>query len=210
MKKKALMSGTFLVLTLLLALPAAARHKKKKQPASVPVSDGQTQKSIVAGPDYVINPGDVLDISVWKEPDISSKALPVRPDGKISLPLVNDVQASGMTASQLASSITEKLKKFISDPQVTVVVSGINSQRYYIVGEVEHGGVFPLLPGMSALQAISASGGLTQFANSKKIYILRDQNGQQVKLPFNYKQVIKGLNMQENVELKPGDTIIVP
>ncbi|MGH9430878.1 MAG: polysaccharide biosynthesis/export family protein [Terriglobia bacterium] len=209
MKRPALRTATWLALTLLLALPAAARHKKR-QSTSAPVPGSQNQKAVVAGPDYVINPGDVLDISVWKEPDISSKSLPVRPDGKISLPLVNDVQASGLTASQLADSITEKLKKFISDPQVTVVVSGINSQRYYIVGEVEHGGVFALLPGMTALQAISASGGLTQFANSKKIYILRNQNGRQVKLPFNYKQVIKGQDMQENVELKPGDTIIVP
>lgn len=203
------MGGTYLALALFLALPAAARHKKK-QASPVPVAGAPAPNSLVAGPDYVINPGDVLDISVWKEPDISSKGLPVRPDGKISIPLVNDVQASGLTASQLASSITTGLKKFIAGPQVTVVVSGINSQRYYVVGEVEHGGVFPLLPGMSALQAISAAGGLTQFANSKKIYILRIQNGQQVKLPFNYKQIIRGQDMQENVQLKPGDTIIAP
>ncbi|MGH9454985.1 MAG: polysaccharide biosynthesis/export family protein [Terriglobia bacterium] len=209
MKKPVFTTGTCLVLTLVLTLPAAARHKKK-QPASTPVASAETQKALLAKPDYVINPADVLDISVWKEPEISSKNLPVRPDGKISLPLVNDVQAAGLTASQLADSITEKLKKFMSDPQVTVVVSGINSQRYYIVGEVGHGGVFPLLPGMTALQAVSAAGGLTQFASSKKIYILRNQNGQQVKLPFNYKEVIKGRDMQENIQLKPGDTIIVP
>lgn len=209
MKKPVFMTGTLMVLTLVLTLPAEARHKKK-QPASTPVTSEGTQKGLVASPDYVIHPADVLDISVWKEPEISSKNLPVRPDGKISLPLVNDVQASGLTASQLADSITEKLKKFMSDPQVTVVVSGINSQRYYIVGEVGHGGVFALLPGMTALQAISAAGGLNQFANSKKIYILRSQNGQQIKLPFNYKEVVKGQDMQENVQLKPGDTIIVP
>ena len=203
------MSGTCLVFGLFLALPAAARHKKKP-PSTAPVASGPAQNHLVAGPDYVISPGDVLDISVWKEPEISSKSLPVRPDGKISIPLVNDVQASGLTASQLASSITSGLKKFIAGPQVTVVVSGINSQRYYVVGEVQHGGAFPLLPGMTALQAISAAGGLTQFANSKKVYILRTQNGKQLKLPFNYKQVIKGQDMQENLQLQPGDTIIAP
>jgi polysaccharide export outer membrane protein len=209
MKRLVLMAGTWLMLSLLWALPAMARHKKKA-PSPTPVAGPTNQKPVVAGPGYVISAGDILDVSVWKEPDISSKALPVRPDGRISLPLVNDVQAAGLTADQLADSITTKLKKFISDPQVTVVVSAVNSQRYYVVGEVLRGGVFPLLPGMTALQAISAAGGLTQFANSKKIYILRNENGSQTKVPFNYKEVIKGQNMQENIELKPGDTIVVP
>jgi polysaccharide biosynthesis/export protein len=209
MKQWVFKTETLLALTLFLALPAAARRKKKNSTAA-PQQQAQNQTASPGDRNYIIRPGDVLEISVWKEPEISSKSLPVRPDGKISLPLVNDVQASGLTAEQLADAITTKLKQFISDPQVTVVVSGINSQRYYIVGEVEHGGVFALLPGMTALQAISASGGLTQFASSKKIYILRHENGQQVKLPFNYREVIKGHDMQENIELKPGDTIIVP
>lgn len=186
------------------AIPALAAGKKHNSPMS------QQTSTLPASPTYIISPGDVLDISVWKEPDISFRGLPVRPDGKISLPLINDVQAAGLTATQLSVSITQKLKKFIEDPQVTVVVAAVNSQHYYVLGEVLHAGVFPLLPGITVLQALSAAGGFTQFANTKKIYILRSLNGEQHKMPFNYKDVVEGKNLQENIELKPGDTIIVP
>jgi len=164
-----------------------------------------------AGPSatYVIQPGDVLDIQVWKEPEVS-KTVPVRPDGKISLPLVNDIQASGLTAGVLTTDLTERLKKFISDPQVTVMVTQINSQRFYVMGEVTRGGTYPLLPGMTVLQGLSGAGGFTPFANPKKIYVLRDEGGKQVKYSFNYKDVIKGKNEEENIPLKPGDTIVVP
>jgi polysaccharide biosynthesis/export protein len=161
-------------------------------------------------PTYIIHPDDVLDISVWNQPNLSFKGLPVRPDGKISLPLINDVQAAGLTAMQLGQSITQKLKSYVKDPLVTVVVTGVNSQRYYVLGEVGHAGVFPLLPGLTALQALSAAGGFSQFANTKKIYILRDVNGKEEKFPFNYKDVIRGKNLQENIFLKPGDEIVVP
>jgi polysaccharide biosynthesis/export protein len=162
-----------------------------------------------ASPSYVIQPGDVLDIQVWKEPEVS-KTIPVRPDGKISLPLVNDIQASGLTAGVLTADLTQRLKKFISDPQVTVMVSQINSQRFYVMGEVTRGGTYPLMPGMTVLQGLSGAGGFTPFANPKKIYILRDEGGKQVKYPFNYKDVIKGKNQDENIALQPGDTIVVP
>jgi polysaccharide biosynthesis/export protein len=147
-------------------------------------------------------------VSVWKEPDLTN-TLPVRPDGKISLPLLNDVQAAGMTPMQLASSLTEKLKKFLADPRVTVVVTQMNSQRIYVMGEVLHPGSMTLLPNMSMLQAL-ASAGFTQFANTKGIYLLRNESGKQQKMPFNYKQVIKGEAMDQNFMLKPGDTIVVP
>lgn len=186
------------------AIPSLAAGKQHNSPTS------QQTSTLPASPTYIISPGDVLDISVWKEPDISFRGLPVRPDGKISLPLINDVQAAGLTATQLSVSITQKLKKFIEDPQVTVVVAAVNSQHYYVLGEVLHAGVFPLLPGITVLQALSAAGGFTQFANTKKIYILRSVNGEQHKMPFNYKDVVEGKNLQENIELKPGDTIIVP
>src|SRR3981081_2402112 len=157
---------------------------------------------------YVIGADDMLHVSVWKEPDLTT-SLPVRPDGKISLPLLNDVPAAGLTPMQLADSITEKLKKYISDPRVTVVVTAMNSRRVYILGEVLHTGAVPLLPNMTVLQAL-ATAGFTQFANVKGIYVLRKENGKQVKLPFNYKQVVKGADPRQNIALKPGDTVVVP
>ena len=145
---------------------------------------------------------------MWKEADLTT-SLPVRPDGKISLPLLNDVQAAGLTPMQLADSITEKLKKYIADPRVTVVVTAMNSRRIYVLGEVLHTGAVPLLPNMTVLQAL-ATAGFTQFANLKGIYVLRTENGKQVKLPFNYKQVVKGADPRQNIALKPGDTVVVP
>ena len=180
-----------------------------KPAKTAPAADPESKPAAsVAGPDYVIGADDTLRISVWKEPDMSV-TLPVRPDGKISMPLLNDVQAAGMTPMQLSTSITEKLKKYIADPRVTVVVTAMNSQRVYVLGEVVHTGAMPLLPNMTVLQALS-SAGFTQFANLKGIYVLRVENGQQNKLPFNYKQAIKGRDPQQNIILKPGDTIVVP
>lgn len=161
-----------------------------------------------ASSDYVIGADDVLRISVWKEPDLS-ETLPVRPDGKISMPLLNDVTAAGLTPLQLKDSITEKLKKFIADPRVTVVVSAMNSRRIFVSGEVVHSGPMPLLPNMTMLQALSQAG-FTQFANLKGIYLLRTENGKQQKVPFNYKEVIKGNHPEQNIALKPGDTVVVP
>ncbi|MGH9444190.1 MAG: polysaccharide biosynthesis/export family protein, partial [Terriglobia bacterium] len=166
--------------------------------------------TIPASPTYVIRADDVLDVSVWQQPDLSFRGLPVRPDGKISLPLIGDVPAAGLTAMQLAGSITRRLKQYVKNPVVTVVVSQVNSQRYYVLGEVLHAGVFPLLPGLRALQALSAAGGFTQFASTKKIYILRTVNGKQEKFRFNYKSVVSGRDLNENIRLKPGDTIIIP
>jgi polysaccharide export outer membrane protein len=158
--------------------------------------------------DYVIGADDTLHVSVWKEPDLTA-TLPVRPDGKISLPLLNDVPAAGLTPMQLADSITTKLKKYIADPRVTVVVTAMNSRRVFVTGEVTHPGAMALLPNMTILQALS-SAGFTQFANLKKIYLLRTENGRQVKLAFNYKEVVKGNHPEQNIRLQPSDTIVVP
>src|SRR2546425_566298 len=128
--------------------------------------------------DYVIGADDTLHITVWKENDLTA-TLPVRPDGKISLPLLNDVPAAGLTPMQLADSITEKLKKYIADPRVTVVVTAMNSRRIFVTGEVLHPGTMPLLPNMTMLQALSTAG-FTQFADLKGIYLLRMENGRQV------------------------------
>lgn len=167
-----------------------------------------TASPSVAGPSYVIGPDDVLHVAVWKESDLTA-TLPVRPDGMISLPLLNDVQASGMTPMQLAASITEKLKKYMADPRVTVVVTQINSKRIYLVGEVSHSGSMSMLPNMTVLQALS-SAGMTTFANTKKIYILRMENGKQQKMPVDYRKLVKGEQMDHNYVLQPGDTIVIP
>jgi polysaccharide export outer membrane protein len=170
-------------------------------------SSDEVQASNVA-PDYVIGADDTLHISVWKEPDLT-ETLPVRPDGKISMPLLNDITAAGLTPLQLRDTLTERLKKYVSDPRVTVVVTGMNSRRLFVTGEVTHTGPMTLLPHMTMLQAL-AQAGFTQFANLKAIYLLRSENGKQHKLPFNYKEVVKGNHPEQNIELKPGDTIVVP
>jgi len=160
-------------------------------------------------PAYVIGPEDVLDINVWKEPDMT-RIVPVRPDGKISLPLINDVQAAGSTPQQLASTVTDKLRKFLTEPQVTVIVTAINSQRVFVVGEVLRAGAFPLIPGMTVLQALASAGGFTTFADVKKIHVMRLINGKHTELPFNYREVLKGDNPDQNIKLEPGDTVVVP
>jgi len=170
------------------------------QPASTPAT---------ADPSYVIGPEDMLDISVWKEPDVS-RVVPVRPDGRISLPLIHDVEAAGMSPQQLAASVAEKLRKYLNDPQESGIVKAINSQRVFVVGEVLRAGAFPLLPGMTVLQALSSAGGFTTFAGVKKIRVVRSRNGKQVELPFNYREVLKGDKPGQNIKLEPGDTIMVP
>jgi polysaccharide biosynthesis/export protein len=204
----------FLILTALSLVaawvPAQAQEPAANQkPVKAAAAAGVVAKPATDDPNYVIGAQDVLDISVWKEPEVS-RTVPVRPDGKISLPLLNDVQAAGLTPAQLAAQLTESLKKFVANPQVTVIVTIINSQRIYILGEVGRAGAYPLLPGMTILQALSSGGGFTQFANTKKIYLLRQENGKQVKFPFNYKEVIGGRNPEQNIPLKAGDTIVVP
>ena len=206
----------FIALLLLSCLPlyAAGQGNAKSQgaaqkPAAQPVTPPAQPKAATEDPGYIIGPEDVLSINVWKETELT-KLVPVRPDGKISLPLLNDVQAAGLTPQQLGASIRDGLKKFISDPEVTVIVTAVNSRRVYVMGEVTHPGAFPLLPGMTVLQALASAGSFTQFANIKGIYVLRNEEGKQVKHPFNYKAVVKGQNAAQNLELKSGDTIVVP
>jgi polysaccharide biosynthesis/export protein len=186
------------LLTFLASLPAIAQQAATPPPAAQ------------SDPTYVIGAQDVLSISVWKDPELTLPSVPVRPDGKISMPLLNDVQAAGLTPDQLKGQITEGLKKFMTDPIVTVIVTQMNSQRVYITGEVTKAGAYPLLPQMTILQALSSAGGFTQFANTRRIYMFRTVNGKQVNFPFNYKDVIHGKNLSQNVVLQAGDTIVVP
>ncbi len=188
----------------------ATQNNDAAQSSQAPsVKQALSANTVATDSDYKIGPQDMLRIDVWKEPDIS-RVVPVRPDGKITLPLVNDVQASGLTTNQLAAKIAEGLKKYITSPQVTVGVTEINSRKFFVSGEVARPGAFPLLPNMTVLQALSSAGGFTQFAREKKIYILRMEDGKQVKHPFNYKDVISGKNVEQNIMLQGGDIIVVP
>jgi polysaccharide export outer membrane protein len=204
----------WMILSLIaVVLPAQAQQAASdKQPAAqsgAADTNAAAQNAATQDPNYIIGAQDVLDVSVWKEPEVS-RTVPVRPDGKISLPLLNDVQAAGMTPSQLAAQITVSLKKFVTTPQVTVIVTTINSQRIYIIGEVTRPGAFPMLPGMNVLQGLSSAGGFTQFAKTKSIYVLRMEDGKQRKYPVNYKEVVSGKHPEQDISLKAGDTIVVP
>ena len=194
---------------LIAVLAVMAVAQEAPSPAAPPTPP--TAKSVVVLPEgYVVGAEDTLSIYVWKEPDMS-KTVPVRPDGMISLPLVGEVKAVGYTPVQLQAVLAEAMKKYISDPQVTVVVEKIASLSFNIVGEVSKPGYYPLTRRMNVLDAISLAGGFKDFAKTKKIYVLRTAaDGKQERLPFNYKQVIKGENPQQNIELQPRDTIVVP
>jgi polysaccharide biosynthesis/export protein len=208
LKKIALLLGMGLVAAVMQAQTGTAANSDAS--ATTPSTTSATTASDAQDStgDYVIGADDQLHISVWKEADLT-ETLPVRPDGKISMPLLGDVPAAGMTPTQLGDSIREKLKKYIADPRVTVVVTAMNSRRVFVTGEVTHTGPMPLLPHMTMLQALSAAG-FTQFANLKGIYLLRNEGGKQVRIAFNYKDVVKGLHPEENITLRPGDTIVVP
>lgn len=158
---------------------------------------------------FVIGNDDVLAINVWKEPDIS-RSIPVRSDGKISLPLVGEVQAAGQTPLALEKDIASKLKNYISEPEVTVMVQQVNSQKFNILGQVVRPGAYVIANSPTVLDAIALAGGFRDFAKQKSIYVLRQGPDGETRLPFNYKDVAQGKNMSQNVTLQPRDTIIVP
>jgi polysaccharide export outer membrane protein len=167
-------------------------------------------ESVVADDSYIIGAGDILAINVWKEPDIS-RAVPVRSDGKISLPLVGELQAGGQTPRQLGQEITKRLQSYISEPEVTVVVTDSKSQKVNILGMVSRPGAYLLTSSTTVLDAIAMAGGFKDFAKQKSIYVLRHApDGTQQRIPFNYKDVIKGKNPEQNVRLQAGDTLVVP
>jgi polysaccharide export outer membrane protein len=211
MKRKA--KYAVIALAVVLAAPLFAQKDPPKQDNSGSAQSGNPAKTppvpSTADSTYIIGPSDKLDISVWNQPQLT-RMVPVRPDGMISLPLINDVQASGRTPEQLRSILTEKWAKFVNDPQVTVIVALMDSQRVYVLGQVGRVGAFPMLPGMNVLQAISTAGGLTLFAKESSIYVLRTENGKQLRFPFDYKAVMSGKKPEQNIVLKPGDTVVVP
>jgi len=173
-------------------------EKKEPEPRWMPVSES-----------YVIGPEDVLNIHVWKE-EALSRTVPVRMDGKISLPLVDDIQAAGYTARQLKEIVTKKLKEFIENPVVSVTVVESNSYKVYVSGQVRTPGVYRLRSETTLLQIISMAGGFTDWANQKKILVIRKENGKEKRTTVNYKKIVKGDSPELNIVLKAGDTIIVP
>jgi polysaccharide export outer membrane protein len=194
-------------------VPAQTRKDIKSESAKVltagAIPSQPPTTAVTKDPNYSIAPEDVLTIDVWKEPEIS-RTVPVRRDGKISLPLLNDLQAAGLTPTQLGSEIVERLRATIVHPQVTVIVAQMSSLRIYILGQVTRGGAYPLVPDMTVMQALSIAGGFTAYAKVKKIYVMRRENGADKIFSVNYKEVISGRKTEQNIHLKAGDTIVVP
>jgi polysaccharide biosynthesis/export protein len=195
------------------AKPASAPQQVPTTPAAPAVTRAPATAAAPAGVplpgDYVIGAEDVLVVVYWRDKDMSTE-VSVRPDGKISLPLLNDVQAAGLTPAQLRDHLIEASKEYFEDPSVTIVVRQMNSRKVFITGEVNKPGPYPLVASTTVLQLISIAGGLHEYADSKKILIVRNENGRPVSFPFNYKDVISRKNLRQNIELKPGDTVIVP
>ena len=180
--------------------PAATQPAQNVEPSAAKAHDNS----------FVIGNDDVLAINVWKEPDVS-RSIPVRSDGKISLPLVGEVQATGRTPLKLEEEIAARLKNYIAEPEVTVIVQQINSQKFNILGMVNKPGSYVINNSATVLDAIALAGGFRDFAKQKSIYVLRqDADGTQTRLPFNYKEVVKGKNSGQNIKLQPRDTIVVP
>jgi polysaccharide biosynthesis/export protein len=188
---------------------AAQPPAKGKTPPVVKPAPLVPAPPVPPPPGYIIGPEDVLQVMYWREKDVSAEVV-VRPDGMISLPLLNDVKAGGLTPEQLRDSVNEAAKKFFEDPNVTINIKAINSRKVSITGSVGKPGQYPLSAPTSVLQLIAMAGGLTEFADQKNISVLRTENGKPLRFPFNYKDVSKGRNLKQNIELKPGDTVIVP
>ena len=183
--------------------PGASRSQE-------PASSGQAAPARVIPDDYQIGAGDTLQVSVWKEPDVSVPSVVVRPDGRITVPLIKEVQVAGLTPREAERVITEGLLKFIADANVTVVVAAINSKKVYVIGAVRKEGPLAYTYGMSVIQALSEAGGLTDYAKRKKIYILRTESGREYRLDFNYDEAVRGERMEQNIMLLPGDTVVIP
>jgi polysaccharide export outer membrane protein len=168
----------------------------------------QERPATPVGPDYRIGPGDVLRVSVWEEPQLTTNAIVVRPDGKISIPLVSDLMVAGLTPQSAEKLLTEELVKFVKHPRVTIIVEEIHSRIVYVTGEVQHPGAYPMIGPMNVVQLISRAGGTTEFAKKKEVYVLHQDSGPRTKV--NYQLVLEGKHLEENIGLEPGDTVVVP
>jgi polysaccharide export outer membrane protein len=184
----------------------AAGTKPSAPPSTVTAA---IAAGVTPAPDYVIGPGDRLAIVFWREAEMSVETV-VRPDGRISIPLLNDVEAIGLTPEQLREKLMTTAQRVVQDPNVTVVVKEINSRRVFITGQVAKPGPYLLTSSMNVLQLIATAGGLLEYADEKNILVMRTQNGQPSNFKFNYKDVSTGKNLKQNIDLKPGDTVVVP
>lgn len=199
-------------LAIALAVVAVATTHAQQKPAAdnaKPPAGVNIPVGVPTPADYVIGPDDVLNVVFWREKDMSSEVA-VRPDGMISLPLLNDVKAAGLTPDQLRDQLTKAAEKYVEVPSVSVVVKAINSRKVFITGQVAKPGTYPITAPTTVMQLIAIAGGVHEFADTKNITILRNEGGKQVAIRFNYNDVLKRKNLAQNIELKPGDTIIVP
>lgn len=186
--------------------PAAAPAAQATAPAAASTPAGAAV--VPPPPGYLIGPDDVLSIVYWRDKDMTTD-VQVRPDGMISLSLLNDIVAAGLTPDQLREKLTEESKKYIEDPNITIVVKQINSRKVFITGQVAKQGPYPLAASMTVMQLISLAGGLNEYAKTDKIAVIRTENGKQIFYKFNYNEVISGRRLFQNIELKPGDTVAV-
>lgn len=202
--------AVFAVGTVLLCQTASSQVQQGAPAESSPTAQQAAGAGASLPGNYRIGENDILAISVWNEPALR-QSVPVRPDGKISLPLIGDIQAAGRTPVQLQADIATKLQAFITHPEVTVIVQQMNSKKYNILGRVMKPGAYLLSTSMTVLDAIAQAGGFQDFAKQRSIYVLRDKPGAgESRFPFNYKDVIKGKHLEQNIKLEPNDTIIVP
>jgi polysaccharide export outer membrane protein len=194
---------------LLAARPVPAHGQARSAPYAQATTPIASTAVTLVPPDYIIGPEDVLDVRFWKDQDMSGEVV-VRPDGHISLPLLNDVRAAGLTPEQLRVRVTEEARRWVEAPNATVIVKAINSRKVFITGQVEKSGPYPLTSTMTVLQLIALAGGLREYAEADRILIMRKEGSGTVALKFDYKQVAGGRNLAQNITLKPGDTVIVP
>ena len=192
-----------------LAVAVIVAPLSAQVPAQARADAPATPTSAVVPANYVIGPQDVLSVVFWREKDMSADVV-VRPDGKISLPLLNDVPAAGLSPEALRNAIAKAATKYMEDPSVTVVIKEINSRNVYVTGQVAKAGTYRLGNDMTVLQAISVAGGLLEYADASNIVVLRKENGKERSIKFNYKDVIRGKNLEQNIILLPNDTVIVP
>ncbi len=216
MRRFALLGATLILIVIALAPCLAAQETQQKAPETAPAEQakpdmGDPSKATPSVPvtvdpkTFSLGPEDVVFVRVWREPDLTGM-LVIRPDGKVTMPLIREVQAAGLTPEQLATNITKQLSEYINNPQVLVQVQAVRSKRYLITGEINRPGAYPLAVPTTVFEAIGLAGGFREFANKKRITIVRGDQ----RLKFNFNEVVKGKNTAQNVQLESGDKIIVP
>jgi polysaccharide export outer membrane protein len=214
-KTIASLTAAICVVSVVGVVPAFAQAKPAAPTQPAPAQPAPAQPAVIRPADmaipgnYVIGADDVLEIVYWRDKEMSTDAR-VRPDGRIALPLINEVVAAGLTPEELQKKITEESKKYIEDASITVVVKEINSLKVFITGQVGKPGPYSLTSAMTVIQLVAVAGGLNEYADAKNIMIMRKDGNKQISLKFNYREVAAGKKLQQNIELKPGDTVVVP